>query len=258
MLSPASRTSDAQAAPPTPAERMREEIVAWDSVLKSAFRIAPYNPDELLLQKGWNTYETMMGDAMVRAAINTKRFALLARPWQVLPAVAGPQARPTTQALAARDFVESALRGMTGSDGAPRDFRHTLFQVMSAFYRGFSVAEIVWRIEEAGPHAGRYTLAAIKAKPPKQIGFEVDDYLNIKAITSWTPQTGLVTVPRSKCLLYVYNPHDELPYGDSDLRAVYKHWWSKDTVIRFWNLALQKYESYSTLFKNEQETRPWQ
>ena len=113
--------------------------------------------------------------------------------------------------------------------------------MMAAFYRGYSVSELVWRLEEKGRWAGRFTLAALKAKSPKQIGFEVDDYLNIEAITSWTPVAGFTTVPREKCVLYIYNPHDELPYGDSDLRSVYKHWWSKDALVKFWNLALQKY-----------------
>lgn len=227
--------------PPTLAERLREEMTAWDAALKSAFRLAPYNPDTLLQAKGADTYEQMMGDAMVRAAINTKRFALLAKPWQVLPAVESTEARASARALAVRDFVEAALRGMREPDGTPRDFRQTLFQIMSAFYRGYSVAEIVWRLEESGPYRGKYMLAAIKAKSPKQTGFEVDDYLNVESITSWTPQSGLIRVPRGKCVLYIYNPHDELPYGDSDLRAVYKHWWSKEALVRFWNLTLQKY-----------------
>ena len=218
------------------AERMREELTAWDAVLKSAFRIAPYNPDLMALGRGFDVYEKMMGDAMCRAAINTKRFALLAKPWQVFPSE-----QKSARAAEMRDFVEDSLRGMTGPDGATRDFRHALFQMMAAFYRGYSVAELIWRLEERGRWAGRFTLAAIKAKSPKQTGFEVDDYLNVRAITNWTPVAGFTTVPREKCVLYIYNPHDELPYGDSDLRAVYKHWWSKDALVKFWNLALQKY-----------------
>ncbi len=225
---------------PTLAERVREEMTAWDAVLRQAFRMPPFNPDELLSAKGYDLYERMMGDAMVRAAINTKRFALLAKPWQVVPAVGG-DGKSSEMQQAVRDFVEAALRGIQGVDGMTRDFRQALFQIMSAFYRGYSVAEMVWRLEERGKYAGKYMLASLKSKPPKQTGFEVDDFLNVQAITSWTPLTGLVTIPRGKCVVYVYNPHDELPYGDSDLRAVYKHWWSKDAIIKFWNLSLQKY-----------------
>ncbi|HZP80115.1 MAG TPA: hypothetical protein VFB21_00630, partial [Chthonomonadaceae bacterium] len=213
MISVGNRMAEAPPSPPPPtlAELLREEMTAWDAVLKTAFRVAPYNPDDLLTSRGFDIYERMMNDAMVRAAINTKRFALLAKPWQVFPAVTDARMKPTAEALAVRDFVEAALRGMRGPDGMARDFRQTLFQIMSAFYRGFSVAEMLWRVEESGPYAGKYVLAAIKGKAPKQIGFQVDDYLNVQAITSWTPQTGPVTIPRSKCVLYIYNPHDELP-----------------------------------------------
>ena len=223
------------------AERVQEEMAAWDAVLKQAFRTPPYNPDDLLSSKGWDIYERMMNDAMVRAAINTKRYALLAKPWQVLPKVESGAKSPTAEAMAARDFVEESLREIRGANGATRDFRQVLFEMMSAFYRGFSITELVWRIETAGRWAGKYRLGSMKTKPPKQIGFEVDDYLNVQAITSWTPVAGTVRVPREKCVLYVHQAHDELPYGDSDLRPVYKHWWSKDLLSQFWNLTLEKF-----------------
>ena len=223
------------------AERVREELVAWDAVLKQAFRTPPYNPDDLLSSKGGDLYERMMSDAMVRAAINTKRYALLAKPWQVLPKLERGAASPTPAAMAARDFAEESLREIHGKDRMTRDFRQVLFEMMSAFYRGFSITELVWRVENRGRWAGKYRWAAMKAKPPKQIGFEVDDYLNVQGITSWTPLTGLVRVPREKVALYIHQAKDELPYGDSDLRSIYKHWWSKDTLLKFWNLALQRY-----------------
>ena len=227
------------------AERVREELVAWDAVLKQAFRTPPYNPDDLLSSKGGDLYERMMSDAMVRAAINTKRYALLAKPWQVLPKLERGAASPTPAAMAARDFAEESLREIHGKNRMTRDFRQILFEMMSAFYRGFSITELVWRVEAKGRWAGKYRWAAMKAKPPKQIGFEVDDYLNVQGITSWTPLTGLVRVPREKVALYIHQAKDELPYGDSDLRSIYKHWWSKDVLTQFWNLSLEKYGSPS-------------
>ena len=227
----------------TLAERVREEMTAWDAVLKQAFRVPPYNPDDLLSSKGSDIYERMMTDAMVRAAINTKRYALLAKPWQILPKIEFGAKFPTAEAMAARDFAEDSLREIRGKNGLTRDFRQILFEMMSAFYRGFSITELVWRLESQGRWAGKYRLEAMKAKPPKQIGFEVDDYLNVQAITSWTPVAGFVRVPREKCVLYTHQAHDELPYGDSDLRPVYKHWWSKDLLTQFWNLTLEKFGS---------------
>jgi len=234
-------TSGIRREEPTPAERVREEIAAWDAVFRDAFRMPPYNPDEMVQRHGADLYDRMMTDAQVRASINTKRYALLARPWQVFPAVREHDHPEFCRGCEARDFVEAALRGLKGPDGGLRDFRHTLFEMMSAFYRGFSLAEMVWRVEARGRWAGRYALAAIKFKHPKQIGFELDEFLNVRAVTSMTPAGGFVSIPRGKCLLYIYNGRDELPYGDSDLRAVYKHWYSKNRIIELWNLRLQRF-----------------
>ena len=225
----------------TPAERLREEMTAWDSIFRSMFRLPPYNPDDLLTSRNIDLYDKMMQDAQVRASINTKRYALLARPWQVFPAVREKADSRLCAACEARDFVEDALRSLQGPDGGPREFRQTLFEMMSAFYRGFSLAEMVWRVAERGKWAGRYILGAVKFKNPKQIGFELDEFLNIRAVTSFTPEGGYQTIPRGKCLIYTYNAKDELPYGDSDLRAVHKHWMSKSKIMEFWNLRLQRF-----------------
>jgi hypothetical protein len=113
--------------------------------------------------------------------------------------------------------------------------------MMSAYVRGFSLGEMIWRYRETGRWRGRVTLDAIKFKNPRQIGFEMDEFLNIRAIVSRTADGRTVEVPRSKCLLFVHGARDEMPYGDSDLRPVYKHWFSKQRIMEFWNLRLQRY-----------------
>ena len=226
---------------PSLAERLREEMTAWDAVFREAFRLPPYNPDDLLRRHGSDLYERMMTDAQIRASVNTKRYALLARPWQVFPSVRDKGHPAYCPACEARDFVEDALRGLQGPDGCLRDFRNTLFEMMSAFYRGFSLAEMIWKVRERGCWRGKYVLASIKFKNPRQIGFDMDEFLNVRAVTSLTPTGGLVTIPRNKCLLYIYNARDELPYGDSDLRAVYSNWYSKRKITEFWNLRLQRF-----------------
>jgi len=220
---------------------LREEITAWDAVFREAFRLPPYNPDDLLRRHGSDLYERMMTDAQIRASVNTKRYALLARPWRVFPSVRDKGHPAYSLACEARDFVEDALRGLQGPDGCLRDFRGTLFEMMSAFYRGFSLGEMIWKVRERGRWRGKYMLASIKFKNPRQIGFDMDEFLNVRAVTSLTPAGGLITIPRNKCLLYIYNARDELPYGDSDLRAIYSNWYSKRKITEFWNLRLQRF-----------------
>lgn len=55
----------------TAPEQFREELAAWDAVFRQAFRMPPYNPDDLLSTRGIETYDRMMADAQVRASINT-------------------------------------------------------------------------------------------------------------------------------------------------------------------------------------------
>ena len=224
----------------TLADRFREEISAWDSIMHSVFRLPPYNPEVGGERDGLEVFEQMMNDAQIRAAINTKRYALLARPWQIV-AAKGSTANERSQAEEAKRFVDYALRSLKGPDGSDRDFRSTLFEMMSAFYRGFSLAELIWTVGKSGPWSGKYRYAAIKFKNVKQIGFDLDEFLNLRYVTSWTPEFGFQKIPKEKCLLFVYNQKDELPFGDSDLRSVYRHWFSKRKVMEYWNLRLQRF-----------------
>jgi hypothetical protein len=48
-------------------------------------------------------------------------------------------------------------------------------------------------------------------------------------------------LPTEKFMVYTYMPSYELPHGQSDLRAAHKHWWSKDVILKFWNLYLEKF-----------------
>ncbi len=224
----------------TLADRLKEEVTAWDSVMRSVFRLPPYNPDSIMVKNGTDIYEKMMTDSQIRAAINTKRFALLARPWQVFPAeVTCDSDRGAAEDT--RNFVQDALTNLKGPDGSYRDFRNTLFEMMSAFYRGYSLAELIWTVCKEGKWSGKYRYAAIKFKNPKQIGFDLDPFLNLRAVTSWTPTDGYQRIPREKCLLYVYNQRDELPYGESDLKAVHRHWYCKQRIMEFWNIRLQRF-----------------
>ena len=50
-------------------------------------------------------------------------------------------------------------------------------------------------------------------------------------------------LPADKFIIYSYMPRYESPYGQSDLRAAYRHWWSKDIILRFYNRYLEKYGS---------------
>lgn len=206
-----------------------EEVAAAQTSLASrAFRLAAYSPDDLLSQKGFAIYDEMQRDSQVRSCLNTKKFAVLSKGWDVQPA-----SDELVDMEIAR-FVKFCLEDMRGS------VQDVLFKVLDALGKGFSICEIVYKIIESGPYAGMIGLDSVKSKDPAGFGFDVDEFLNVRSLTMTVP--GVKTdLPADKFIIYTYMPGYELPHGQSDLRAAYKHWWSKEIITKFWNMYLEKF-----------------
>jgi len=199
-------------------------------------RIPPYNPDDLIGRRGYAVYDRMQQDAQVQACLTIKKFAVLSRGWQVHPA------SDDAADVRVADFIRFALEDMRGS------ILDVLLNVLDAVAKGFSILEINYRIIDRKPWTGMIGLASIKAKDPSTFVFDTDEFLNVRSLRrtfSWPEGggPGERVLPPEKFVIYSYNPRYESPYGTSDLRAAYKHYWSKDVLMRFMNLYLEKYGS---------------
>jgi len=207
---------------------MGEVAAVQSSLASSAYRLAAYSPDHLLSRKGLAIYDEMQKDAQVRSCLNTKKFAVLSKGWEVIPADSSPANIRST------DFVRFCLQDMRGS------VQDVLFKVLDAVAKGFSVCEINYRTIAGGPFAGMIGLESIKAKDPAAFGFEMDEFLNIRSLTLSSAGRS-AELPTEKFIIYTYMPEYEMPHGQSDLRAAYKHWWSKEVILKFWNIYLEKF-----------------
>lgn len=215
------------------------EVASARGTLASALgQIAPYNPDDLIGKRGYAVYDQMQKDAQVQACLTIKKLAVLSRGWEVHPASSKPHD------VEVADFVRFALNEMRGS------ILDVLFNVLDALAKGFSVLEINYRALEKEPHRGRIGIASIKAKDPSTFVFDTDEFLNLKGLTRTIDASRpfdklrmLRSLPADKFVVYSYMPRYESPYGTSDLRAAYKHYWSKDLLTRFMNIYLEKYGS---------------
>ncbi|MDI6829636.1 MAG: DUF935 family protein, partial [Armatimonadota bacterium] len=206
-----------------------EEVAATQSRLaSSAYRLAAYSPDDLLSRKGLAIYDEMQKDAQVRSCLNTKKFAVLSKGWDIIPAD-GSQAN-----IRSANFVKFCFQDMKGS------LQDVLFKVLDALSKGFSVCEINYKVIREGPFAGMIGLDSIKSKDPAAFGFEMDEFLNVRGLT--IAEGGkTANLPVEKFIIYTYMPEYEMPHGQSDLRAAYKHWWSKEIILKFWNVYLEKF-----------------
>lgn len=171
------------------------------------------------------SYARMVHDPQVKACLNTKKFAVLARGWEVHPA--GPSAEDAHVA----DFVRATLSAM---DGSVLDACHDL---LDALARGVSILEINWRLWEGGPWAGRVGLASLKAKDPSLFALETDPFLNLTALRGMDG----VSYPPDKFLIFSHMPRYGGPWGVSDLRAAYNPWFMKDRLLTWWAKYLEKF-----------------
>lgn len=210
-----------------------EEIASARGSLASALgSVAPYNPDDLIGKRGYAVYDSMQRDAQVQACLTIKKFAVLSRGWEVHPASESPID------VEVADFVRFVLEDMRGS------ILDVLFNTLDALAKGYSVMEMNYRIIDKEPYRGMVGLASIKSKDPSTFAFDVDEFMNVKALkrTGWAVSQE-APLPPEKFVIYSHMPRYESPYGTSDLRAAYKHYWSKDILMRFLNLYLEKYGS---------------
>jgi phage gp29-like protein len=187
------------------------------------------NPDDLVARKGLDVYDRMMTDAQVRMAVNYKRFAVLSADWDVLPG--GPEKRDAEIA----DFARRSLENMSGS------VVQALFGIMNALVHGYSISEMVFAPGNGGRDAGRWRLEAVKPKNPRDYDFDLDPFGNITGLWLTDENGRRSKLPLWKFVVYTYLPEYNRPWGRSDLRPAYKHWWSKDFLLKWWNIYLETY-----------------
>ena len=193
-------------------------------------RISRYNPDDLVGKKGLQIYEKMLRDEQVKAALHAKMMAVISSGHEVLP----PEVPEGDKEMAdeTADFVRFNFEEM---DGALND---KLLEMMSAMTFGFSCAEKVYGLIAYGKYDGKVGLKALKFRKPWSIDFETDTHGNL--LPDGILQ-GEKRLPTNKFVLCTYWKMWGNPYGDSDLRAAYKGWWSKDVIFKYMTIALERF-----------------
>jgi SPP1 gp7 family putative phage head morphogenesis protein len=210
------------------------EILIEDSGLYSEGSITKYDPDDLKGSKGHGIYAKMMIDDQVKGVIQFKIHAVLSRNYFFdIGTDDSGQPRPEHEDMV--KFFEKTITLMKGS------FSDKLAGVLSALPHGFSVSEKVYT---AIPWDGRtyWGIKDIKLRPQDSFdgGFVVDKHGNVERLEQKTG-SNRVQVPIKKVIHFVHQPEVDIHYGDSDLRACYRNYWSKDNIIKFQNIHLERH-----------------
>jgi len=187
------------------------------------------NPDDLVRREGLDVYDRMMTDATVRMAVNSKRFAVVRSDWDIQPATNDEFDKKVA------GFCKWTLEDMRGS------LIEVLFDTMSAVYRGYSIGEMNFKTIADGEYKGLWGLESIRPKNPRDYKYDLDSFSNITDLKLTLAAGGERKLPLWKFIIYVYQPEDGRPWGRSDLRAAYKHWWSKDFLMKWWNVYMERF-----------------
>lgn len=215
----------------TPLTQVGNEVaISESSLLYGGKDFRKYNPDDLIGRKGFAVYKRMMQDEQVKAVINFKRDAISARGWCFK--FEGDELSETERDYRINLFKE-ILREMPGS------FLDSINGVLSAHKNGFSMSEIVTKHIEYDSKTW-IGLQKVKVKPFDSFTFNVDDYGNVKeVIQEINGRHNKINL--KKFIHYVVNPDNDEHYGGSELREVYRPWFTKDVAIKFRNIYLERY-----------------
>ena len=204
-----------------------KEVMAADTLLYPYYAPVAYNPDQLANRKGGLfIYDKMRRDDAIRACLGLKKYAVLSSGWTITPYSKEDEDKEVA------NFVTSNLKLMQGS------FDDTLLQMMTSFEYGFSVTEKIFKIGQY-QNQNSVLLDSLKTRKPHGIDFDMDVHGNLK-------EDGIIQArsdnfPTNKFILFVNNFEFGNWYGESDLRSCYRAWWSKDNIIKFWNIFLERY-----------------
>jgi len=217
------------AKPSTPTIRVDE--AAWsEPTLYRGADFPKYNPDDLMSRKGYAIYRKMMNDEQIKAVVRFKRDAITSRDYIF---ELGDDGLSEEESQARKDLFKTIIAKMN----AP--FSDALNGIMSSMTNGFSITEkLLCQIE----HNGKtwYGINRLKLRPCDTFYFHVDAYGNVEKVTQ---QLGVdeQTVDLPRFIHFVQNPDVDEHYGRSELRECYRAWFSKDMVIKFQNIHLERF-----------------
>lgn len=225
-----------------PANAASETAWAESKLYKDT--VPKYTPDDLVGQKGAHIYDKMMRDEQVKAVVKFKRDAITARDFTFVLESQRAEGLSDTEQHRRSDIYTEMIDNVAGS------FTDGLNHIMKAQWQGFSLTEKVYHtfMFENRPYVG---LQRLSPKPFDSFDIFVDEYGDIIRIEQHI-DADVQTINLDKFVYFVQNPEKDQHYGQSELREAYRSWYSKDVIIRFYNMFMERMASGFFEFKPTQ------
>lgn len=198
-----------------------KELFGEQGVYKDTQGELPNQEDFLTGDFELEIYEKMMLDGQVKAGMDMIKLSTTAKGYIVV----GDD--PETKKYA--DFINENFEMIRGN------MEDVLGEMLTALEYGFSCTEKVFEQRD-----GKIVLKRMKVLNPNSVRVKTDRFGDIVYVKQRIG-SKTIRIPASKIIWYAHDKKFGNPYGNSALRTVYKHWFIKDKMYRFANIAYERY-----------------
>lgn len=205
---------------------------AWAESNLYSGSIPKYTPDDLIGEKGALIYDKMMRDEQVKAVVKFKRDAITARDFSFIIEDRHAGSLDETERQRRIDMYTDMVEHVDGS------FTDGLNFIMKATWQGFSMTEKILHTFEFDGHPF-VGLKKLSPKPFHTFEFFVDNFGTISKTEQFIDGARQI-INLGKFVYFVQNPDRDQHYGQSELREAYRSWYSKDIIIRFYNIFMER------------------
>jgi SPP1 gp7 family putative phage head morphogenesis protein len=197
-----------------------------DSFLYSGYQTRPYNPDALFQKRGnYDLMDEMREDDQINGLLTLIKLMIIGK-WEIV-----------SENDDIKEFFEWNL-----NNRLDELFDKKLYNILSGVDYGFSLTEKVFKYDNTPKWGKKIVVDKLKTRAPHTFEIDTDDMGNVILIRQDTQKEELKLDP-DKFIHYVHRKEFDNPYGESEISkiGVYRAWFSKDVLIKFWNIALEKY-----------------
>ncbi len=180
-----------------------------------------YNPEEI----SYDEYKKMLDyDAQVIAGWDIIQMGVLMKPWKIVH---------ENQEIV--NTLTNALRKMKYPT-----IREAMKEMMKAIPYGFTTTELVF--DDYGKYWMPRSKNGLKTFDPEYIRFYSDPYGNLEKIEEWIGGQR-IPLPLDRTLVWSHDREWGNWYGKALLRGCYKNWFIKDAMLKFANIAYERFGS---------------
>jgi len=200
---------------------LTEDIGVYKPTTWANLTIGDYNPEEI----GYDEYKKMLDyDAQVIAGFDIIQMGVLMKPWKIV------------------HEDEEIVKTLTDSLDRMRwpTFRDAMKQMMLAIPYGFTATELVF--DDYKNFWMPRRLNALKTFNPEQIVFYTDPPGNLLKVEQRISGER-ISLPLDRTLIWSHEKQWGNWYGKSILRGCYKNWFIKDSMLKFANIAYERFGS---------------